>query len=118
MRIKRGDQVQVITGNHKGKEVRTVISVLEDGQRLVVEGVNRVLKHVKRGHPKSPQGGRLQLELPIQASNVALYCQTCGKGTRTGVRYLEDGSKERHCKKCGKSQGQLSKANPKYATKK
>ena len=115
MKIKSGDRVQVIAGNNKSKEVHNVVTVLNGGEKLIVEGVNRVMKHVRRGHPKSPQGGRLQIELPINASNVQLYCGNCGKGTRTGYRYQDDGSKERFCKKCGGSQGQISPPNPKYA---
>ena len=60
MHIRKGDIVQVLTGNSSG--VRgPVLSVDRKNGKLVVEGVNRVLKHVKRGHPKSPQGGRLQI---------------------------------------------------------
>ena len=72
---------------------------------MLVEGVNRVYKHVKRGHPKSPQGGRLSREMPIDISNVLLYCDACSRGVRIGYRYEADGSKVRHCKKCNKSLG-------------
>ena len=117
MKIKRGDQVQVIAGNHKSSETHKVIAIDHSKNKVTVEGVNIVLKHVRRGHPKSPQGGRLEVERPIDASNVQLYCGSCGKGTRTGYRYLDDGTKERFCKKCGNSQGQISKPREKYAKK-
>ena len=115
MSIRRGDQVQVIAGSYKGGEPREVVAVLDGGKKLRVSGVNKVLKHVRRGHPKSPQGGRLELELPIDASNVLLYCDACGQGRRVGVRYLEDGSKERFCKKCDAGMEQVSPAKAKYA---
>ncbi|OYW33730.1 MAG: 50S ribosomal protein L24, partial [Methyloversatilis sp. 12-65-5] len=95
-----------------------VLEVLDGGQRLLIEGVNRVYKHVKRGHPKSPQGGRLSMEKPIDASKVLFHCAACGKGTRLGYRYTEDGRKERHCKKCGASAGVISPPRPAYAASK
>jgi len=113
--IRRGDKVQVIAGSHKSEESREVVAVLDGGKKLRVQGVNKVFKHVRRGHPKSPQGGRLELELPIDASNVQLFCDACGQGRRIGVRYLEDGSKERFCKKCEAGLGQVSPAKAKYA---
>lgn len=109
MRIRRNDLVQVVSGDDSGGSPRKVIQVLQDGKRLVVEGVNRVFKHVRRGHPKSPQGGRLEIELPIDRSNVLLYCDNCGCGTRTGVRQVE-GVKERYCKKCSNSAGVIGRS--------
>lgn len=113
MRIRRGDSVQIMTGDDAGTTPRRVIQVLDGGQKLLVEGVNQVHKHVRRGHPKSPQGGRLELELPIDSSNVLLYCDACGRGTRVGFRRTEEGSKERFCKKCGKASGIISPAKTK-----
>ncbi len=57
---------------------------------LLIEGINRVLKHVKRGHPKSPQGGRLNLEMPIDSSKVMFYCGSCSKGVRVGFRFQSE----------------------------
>jgi large subunit ribosomal protein L24 len=74
-----------------------------------VEGVNRVFKHVRRSQ-KNPQGGRLSKEMPIQMSNVALVCTRCNRATRVGARVLEDGGKERYCKKCGASVGEIAPA--------
>jgi large subunit ribosomal protein L24 len=55
--------------------------------------------------------------MPIKLSNVLLVCTSCGKPARTGARYLEDGGKERYCKKCGAAQGQLAPPRPAYAKK-
>jgi large subunit ribosomal protein L24 len=117
MKIRRGDSVVVISGNDSGETPRRVIQVLGGGQKLVVEGVNVVLKHVRRGHPKSPAGGRLKLEMPIDSSNVALYCDSCGRGVRVGYRYGADGAKERFCRKKGCSLGNVSPARARYAGK-
>jgi large subunit ribosomal protein L24 len=100
MRIRRGDNVVVIAGNDKGSVPRRVIQIKEGGKKLVVEGINRVQKHVKRGHPKSPQGGRLTIEMPIDASNVMLFCSSCNSKTRAGYKYEDDGKKLRVCRKC------------------
>ena len=117
MKIKRGDQVQVIAGADARPAPRKVLQVVSGGRKVVVEGVNRVYKHVKRGHPKSPQGGRLSREMPIDISNVQLYCEACNRGVRVGLKFAADGSKFRHCRKCGKEFGSISPANPKYAAK-
>ena len=77
--------------------------------KLVVEGINRVYKHVKRSQ-KNPQGGRLSKEMPVDPSNVQLVCEKCGAATRVGVRLATDGAKERYCKKCGAGNGQISPA--------
>ncbi|MEX0728066.1 MAG: 50S ribosomal protein L24 [Planctomycetaceae bacterium] len=118
MKIQRGDSVIVTTGDDAGSTPRKVLQVLADGQRVVVEGVNRVYKHVKRGHPKSPQGGRLQLEMSIAISNVKLHCGSCGKGVRVGYRYAADGSKERFCKSCDAAVTKVSPAKTTYQNQK
>jgi len=84
--------------------------------KIVVEGVNRVYKHVRRSQ-RNPQGGRLSKEMPIFACNAQLVCEACGAATRLGVRYLADGSKERFCKKCGAGNGQVAPAKARYAKK-
>jgi large subunit ribosomal protein L24 len=55
--------------------------------------------------------------MPIALSNVALVCNSCNKATRVGARYLDDGSKERYCKKCGAGNGQIAPPKPRYAKK-
>jgi len=114
MRIRRGDQVEVITGNDQGKRGK-VLQVLRNEDKIVVEGINQVYKHVRRGHPKSPQGGRLHVEMPIAASNVMLVCPKTNETTRIGVRILDDGSKERYAKKSGASMGVVAPPKTKTA---
>lgn len=117
MNIKKGDMVVVTCGEDASTAPRKVISVVDKGRKVVVQGVNTVLKHVKRGHPKSPQGGRLQLEMPIQSSNVMYYCDSCNRGSRLGLRYTADGSKERFCRRCKKSVGIVSPPKARYAAR-
>jgi large subunit ribosomal protein L24 len=115
MHIRKDDMVQVITGDDAGSTKR-VLRVLPDENKVVVEGVNRVYKHLKPDR-RNAQGGRLSKEMPVAVSNVALYCSTCRRGVRVGRRYGSDGHKERYCKSCGNSLGALSKARKKYASK-
>lgn len=115
MRIKQGDQVVVTVGDDAGSQPRKVLEVIDGGEKLLIEGVNRVYKHVKRGHPKSPQGGRLSIEKPIQAAKVMFYCTGCSRGVRLGYRYTDEGRKERFCKKCGASAGVISPPRKTYA---
>lgn len=112
MRIRKGDTVEIITGAAKGTR-GDVLSVDRKHGKVVVEGVNKVYKHVKRGHPKSPQGGRLHVELPVDASNCQLICPETNKPTRVGVRVSEDGSKELYAKRSGAALRQIAKAKKK-----
>ena len=82
--IKRGDTVVVITGADKGKQGK-VLRIIPDKNRVVVEGINKVWKHV-RPSQRNPQGGRIQKDAPIHLSNVQPLDPTTGKGTR--VRFL------------------------------
>src|SRR5438105_15177411 len=94
MHIKKDDIVEIITGDDAGTpKARTtgrVLRVLPDRNKIVVEGINRVYKHLKPSR-QNPQGGRLSKEMPINVSNVMLYCSTCRRGVRIGRRYLADG---------------------------
>lgn len=101
MRILKGDMVVVRTGDDSAKAPRRVLRIVDGGARIVVEGVNRVYRHVKKGHPKSPQGGRLSVELPIDVSNVQVYCSRCDRGVRLASRTDASGAKYRGCNKCG-----------------
>ena len=114
MHIRVGDMVKVIAGNDRGVRAK-VLKVDREAGKLVVEGVNRVYKHVRRGHPKSPQGGRLSREMPIDISNVLLYCNSCNRGVRVGYEYQADGSKRRRCKKCRGDLGAVSPPKARYA---
>lgn len=116
MHIKAEDIVEVIAGDDKGVRGK-VLRVDRGTGKLVVEGVNRVYKHVKRSQ-KNPQGGRLSKEMPIPVSNVFVICNKCNRGVRTGARYLTDGRKERYCRKCGSTLGAVGPAKPAYASKK
>jgi large subunit ribosomal protein L24 len=91
-RIKTGDQVMVIAGSDKGRTGR-VLRILADKDRVVVEGVNRVWKHV-RPSQRNQQGGRIQKDAPIHISNVQPLDPATGKGTR--VKFEDrDGVKHR-----------------------
>ena len=115
MYIRKDDVVVVLTGDDKGTRGK-VLRVLRDKNQLVVEGVNRVYRHLKPSR-RNPQGGRLSKEMPVDASNVMLIDPATNKPTRVGVRYTADGSKELYAKKSGTRLRLLSKPNPKYATK-
>jgi large subunit ribosomal protein L24 len=113
MHIKKDDIVQVLTGEDKGKRGR-VLSVDPENNKVLVEGVNRVYKHLKPSR-RNQQGGRLSKEMPVDQSNLALICPQTGKPTRVGLRYLPDGSKERYSKRSGASMGRVSKPRKAYA---
>ena len=115
MMIKENDTVKVVTGKDKGVQGK-VLRVDREANTVVIEGVNRVYKHVRKSQ-RNPQGGRLSKEMPINASNVMVVCPSTGQTTRIGVRYLEDGSKERYAKKSGASLGQISPPRARYAKK-
>ena len=115
MHIRVDDIVEVRAGADNKSRGR-VLKVLRDQDKLVVEGVNRVYRHVRRSQ-KNTQGGRLSKEMPIQLSNVLLVCTACGKAARTGARFKQDGSKERYCKKCKAGIGALSPPHKSHAKK-
>ena len=110
MNIRKDDQVEVITGVDKGsaskRRVAKVLRVLPEKHKIVVEGVNRVYKHLKPS-AKNQQGGRLSKEMPIDVSNVMLYCPSCTRGVRIGHRFTDAGQKQRYCKKCSASLGNV-----------
>ena len=99
-KIRKGDEVVVITGKNKGKR-GVVLTVLEAGMKLVVEGVNAAKKHVKPNPQKNEKGGVVLKLLPIHRSNVMLYDPTAGKGSRVGIRKKEDGTHARYFKRSG-----------------
>jgi large subunit ribosomal protein L24 len=111
MLIRTGDTVEVIAGNDRGQRSR-VIKVDRAAGKALVEGVNRVKKHIRRSQ-KYPQGGVLSKEMPVQLSNLQYFCISCARPVRLGARFLDNGSKERFCRKCGASAGQV--APPKAA---
>lgn len=95
LKIKTGDTVRVITGDHKGSEGK-VLSVFSDKNKAIVEGVNMMKKHMKP-NAQNPQGGILEKEAAIQISNLSLF-NSKGESTRVGYK-IEDGKKVRFTKK-------------------
>lgn len=91
-RIKKGDEVIVTTGRSKGQKGQ-VLRVMEN--RLLVENVNMVKKHMRPDPNRGTQGGIIERESPIDISNVALFNPATGKGDRVGIKTLEDGRKVR-----------------------
>jgi large subunit ribosomal protein L24 len=99
LHIKKGDTVMVITGESKGQKGR-VLEVDRDKNRALVEGVNTVSKHTKP-NAKSPQGGILKKEAPINLSNLMLVDPASGKPTRIGRRFNDKNKLVRYSKKSG-----------------
>lgn len=108
MKIKKDDTVQVISGKDKSVTGK-VISVDHHKNQVTVEGVNVVFRHVKPSQ-RNPQGGRLEVAMPVPASKVMAMCPKTNKPTRVGYRMLDDGSKERYAKTSGASMGIISRA--------
>lgn len=100
-KIKRNDEVVVITGRDKGKRGR-VNRVLPDG-RLIVSGIQLIKKHQKPNPQLGIAGGIVEKEAPIQASNVAIYNSATKAGDRVGFKILEDGNKIRVFKSSGEA---------------
>ncbi|HWV89023.1 MAG TPA: 50S ribosomal protein L24 [Burkholderiales bacterium] len=98
-RIRKGDAVIVTAGSEKGR-TGTVVGVRADG-RVVVEGVNMVKKHQRPNPARGVQGGIVQKEAPLAASNIALVNPATKKADRIGVRALKDGRKVRYFKSNG-----------------
>ena len=92
-KIRKGDEVIVIAGRDKGK--RGTVTQRVSAERVVVEGINLVKKHVKPNPMRGETGGVREKALPIHQSNVALYNQATGKADRVGVKTLEDGTRVR-----------------------
>ncbi len=101
-KIRKGDTVQVIAGNDRGKRGE-VHNVNPKKAEVIVSGINLVKKHQKRTGDVRTQAGIIEREGPIDVSKVALVCKNCGKPTRVGFKVFEDGTKSRVCKKCGET---------------
>jgi large subunit ribosomal protein L24 len=98
-KIRRGDQVIVLTGRDKGK--RGTVTQRVDDSHLMVEGVNVVKKHVKPNPMKGSTGGIVDKTLPIHQSNIAIFNPATGKGDRVGAKFLADKTKVRVFKSSG-----------------
>lgn len=99
MHVKKGDVVKVIAGKYKGKEGK-ILKVVPKTNRVIIEGVNLV-KRATRPSQQNPQGGIIEKEAAIHASNVMLVVN--GTPTRVGKRILKDGSRVRYSKKSGET---------------
>ncbi|KPK31480.1 MAG: 50S ribosomal protein L24 [Nitrospira bacterium SG8_35_1] len=97
--LKKNDTIVVVSGNEKGKRGR-VLSVQRGNNRIVVEKLNMIKRHMKPSK-KYQQGGIIEKEGSIHLSNVMLVCTKCDKSTRIGQKILENGKKVRECRKCG-----------------
>lgn len=99
VRIRKGDTVEVITGREKGKRGK-IIKILSSDERInvLVERLNIIKKHMKPS-TKNKEGGILEMEGPINISNVSIVCPKCDKATRVGFK-LSDDKNVRYCKKC------------------
>ena len=98
MNIRKNDTVLVIAGKDRGKKGK-VRKALPREDKLVVEGVNMIKRHSKAGRT-ARQAGIIELEAPLDASNVMLVCNKCNKPARVGYTFLSDGRKARICRSC------------------
>lgn len=99
LQVRKGDQVLVIAGKDKGKKGRILEAYPSEG-RVLVEGVNMMKRHT-RPNQANPQGGIVEREAPIHASNVMILDPKSGEPTRIGKKILKDGTKVRYAKKSG-----------------
>ena len=100
-KIRKGDQVIVLTGRDKGK--RGAVTARVDADHLLVEGINMVKKHVKPNPMKGTTGGIVDKTMPIHQSNVAIYNAATGKADRVGIKLTDDGKKQRVYKSSGEA---------------
>ncbi len=104
MHIKKDDIVKIISGDDKGKQGR-VLKVFPETNKIIVEGVNFIKRHT-RPNQKLPQGGIIEKEAPIHASNAMVICPKCNELTKTGMKETRDETTNkvtriRYCKNCG-----------------
>ncbi len=97
MKIKKNDKVKILAGKDKGK-TSTIVKVFPKRGKVLVEGINIAKKHV-RPTKKMPQGGTIDLPVPVDISNVSLICPKCEKSTKVGYM-ISAKKKNRICKKC------------------
>jgi large subunit ribosomal protein L24 len=98
MKIRKNDTVLVIAGKDRGKKGK-VRKALPKNDEVIVEGVNMIKRH-SRAKGQARQAGIIELEAPLDISNVMLICNKCNKPTRVGFRFLSDGRKARVCRTC------------------
>ncbi len=100
MKLRKGDQVMVVSGKERGKTGK-IMRVDGEKRRVVIEHLNMVHRHTRPNPKKNPQGGVISQEASVDASNVMLVCPACNKPTRVGYRLLDDGGKVRACRNQG-----------------
>jgi large subunit ribosomal protein L24 len=98
MKIRKDDTVVIIAGKDRGKKGK-VRRALPNEDKVIVEGLNMIKRH-SRARRAARQAGIIELEAPIQVSDVMLVCEKCGNPTRVGFRFLDDGKKVRICNSC------------------
>ncbi|MCJ7829251.1 MAG: 50S ribosomal protein L24 [Dehalococcoidia bacterium] len=99
MKIRKNDTVLVIAGKDRGKKGK-VRKALPKNDKVIVEGANMIKRH-SRAKGQARQAGIIELEAPLDVSNVILICNKCNKPARVGFRFLTDGRKARICRSCG-----------------
>ncbi len=99
LKLRKGDRVVVLSGKDIGKEGE-ITRVIPERRKAIVDGVNVARKH-QRATKATMQGGIIDKDMPVDLSNLAFVCSSCGP-TRIGYRVEDDGTKVRICKKCGK----------------
>ncbi len=97
-KIKKGDTVEVVKGKDRGKKAR-VLKVFPTGRKALVEGINLAKKH-RRKTQQDQQGGVVSIEMPINTSNLMLFCKNCNRRARAGFVILKDETKSRICRHC------------------
>jgi large subunit ribosomal protein L24 len=100
MHVKVKDTVLVLQGKDRGSRGK-VLSIDRSKNRVLVEGVNKIKKHVRANPKQGVKGGILEREAPVQASNLMVVCPRCSTPTRVGFAVLADGGKARQCKRDG-----------------
>ena len=98
-KIKVNDSVVVNSGSDRGRRGK-VLKIGVKNSKIIVEGINKRNRNIKPG-PEQPKGGKVNVEFPIDISNVMIFCDKCKKGVRIGIQ-IKDNKKSRICRKCGK----------------
>ena len=99
MEIRKNDIVQILSGKYSGKKGK-VLKVFPSKDRIIVEGVNFIKKHVRAGYKGNQTGGIIEKEAPIHVSNVMVICGKCNRPVRISHKILETGKAVRVCNKC------------------
>jgi large subunit ribosomal protein L24 len=97
MKIRKGDQIQIISGKDRGKRGK-VVRTIPAAEKIVIEGLNLVKRH-KRPKKGGEKGQRIEVPAPVEISNVLIVCPNCGKPARVGYKISKE-TKTRICKKC------------------